>query len=223
MSFTLYYLPLRARAEAIRMILTHGDVSYENVVIPAADWPDFKATREICPFGQLPTIKLPSGEIIAQSGAIIRFVAKMTNLYPADPVEAARADMIFELAQEMNVINPILNFWPMNSELWQKNHDAYFNNLPQYMTSICKFLGNKPFFGGDNLVFSDFSMFAIVDATLTVRPDSLNDFLPILQWYQRMKAVPSVRRYLRERAPDNEVGMCGSFISVACGNIHHHK
>jgi glutathione S-transferase len=221
MTFTLYYLPFRARAEQIRMILSYGNVPYENVVITPSEWTELKASREICPFGQLPTIKLESGEIIAQSGAIVRFAAKLAGLYPADFVEAARADMVFELAQEMNVICPILNFWPMRSELWQKNHDAYYSNLPLFVEAARKILDTKPFFGGQNPCFADFSMFHIIDLTLVVQPSSLNAFPTILQWYTNMRGLPSLAKYLSERPGDSSVGFCGSFIQVASGNIHH--
>ncbi len=221
MSFTLYYLPLRARAEQIRMILSYGNVQYNNVIIPVSEWPQHKASLDICPFGQLPSIQFPSGEIIAQSGAIVRFVAKLAGLYPSDFLLAARADMVFELAQEMNVICPILNFWPMHSELWQKNNDAYFTNLPQYVEAARKLLGGNTFFGGETPVFSDFSMFHIIDSTLTVQPESLNQFPTILKWYGSMRTLPSMIRYLNERPADNAVGFCGSFLQMASGNIHH--
>ncbi len=220
-SLTLYYLPLRARAEQIRMILNHGNIDYENIVISPSDWPQHKASLDICPFGQLPTVKLPSGEVIAQSGAIVRFVAKLAGVYPSDFVEAARADMIFELSQEMNVICPILNFWPMQSELWQKNHDAYFTNLPQYVEAARKLLGSKSFFGGEQPMFADFSMFHTIDATLTVQPDSLNAFPSILKWYGNMRYIPSMIKYLSERADAAHVGFCGSFIQLSAGMGHN--
>lgn len=118
MSLTLYYLPLRARAEVIRLILAYAKIDYVNVDIPFSEWHAHKQSLDICPFGQLPSLKLPSNKVIAQSGAITRYVAKIANIYPVDPEDAAEADMIHELAQEMNAINPILNWFEYNSPQW---------------------------------------------------------------------------------------------------------
>lgn len=57
MSVTVNYLPLRARAEAMRMILDYGNVPYEMNQLTFAEWGAAKEKGEICNFNQLPSIK----------------------------------------------------------------------------------------------------------------------------------------------------------------------
>jgi glutathione S-transferase len=79
MSITLNYLPLRARAEATRMILEHGKVPYDYVELSFGEWGEAKEKGEICNFGQLPSMKTVKGTVISQSGAIVRYCAKLAG------------------------------------------------------------------------------------------------------------------------------------------------
>ena len=221
-AFILYYLPLRARCESIRMILRYGGVNYEDVTIPMTEWPVLKANRCIAPFGQLPSIKLPNGEIIAQSGAIVRLAAKLAKIYPNDPIEASRADMIFEFAQELNMINPLLNFWPTETDTWHENYRTYFENLPRHLETLQTLLADRAFFGGSTPNHGDFAIFHILDACLTMRSECLDGFPSLLGFVQRVSSIPSIQQYLQERPPAKEVGLCGSFIQTKIANIHHH-
>ena len=133
---TLYYIPVRARAEHIRMILAFGNVDYNNTVVSMSDWSACKEEKEICPFGQLPSIRLANGKVIAQSAAIVRYVAKLAGLYPSNPEDCAEADMLLELSQEMNAINPLLNFYPVNSEIFSNKHGSHFRCLLIFVNQI---------------------------------------------------------------------------------------
>ena len=60
------------------------------------------------PYDKVPVIDV-DGRRIPQSGAITRYVAKLAGVYPEDPVECAFSDSIFETAQELCTINPMIN------------------------------------------------------------------------------------------------------------------
>jgi glutathione S-transferase len=221
-AFVLYYLPLRARAEPIRMILHYGGVNYQDVTIPMTEWPSLKERRCIAPFGQLPSIRLPGGEIIAQSGSIARYAAKLANVYPTDPLAAARADMIFEYAQELNMINPLLNFWPMETDTWANNYKVFFDNLPRHLGTLSTMLGQKFFFCGQSPNHGDFAIFHVLDACVTMRPYCINDYPSLLNFMERIRSFPSIRAYLENRPPAQEVGLCGSYIQREIGRVKHH-
>jgi glutathione S-transferase len=222
-ALTLYFLPMRAQAEAVRMILHYGEIEFEDVIVSVIDWETVKTASDIAPFGQLPSLRLPSGEIIAQTGSIIRYVAKLAKIYPEDPVLAARADMIYEFAQDLNSINPIVNFWPVITEDWTNAYKSYFGELARNLQIAQNYLGYEPFFGGNTPHHGDFEMFHIFDLCLLVNPACLDEF-PLLQaFYHRMKDMPVIQHYLTNRSPPQTIGLCGSYVQTHIAkNVGHH-
>lgn len=196
------------------MILHFGNVAFNDIAISFAKWPEHKASLDICPLGQLPTLQLPTGEIIAQSGAIVRLVAKLSGLYPSDPIQAARADMVHEMAQDMNAINAILNFWPRHGDAFEQNRESYFRNFPRYATYAENLLGEQYYFGGSQPHYGDFSLFHIMDASASVDPNCLLKFGKLQRWMAAMQNIPRVREYLQQRQQVGNLGMCGSLIQT---------
>ncbi len=129
----LWYLPFRARAESTKMILAYGGVEYEDITVSFQDWGS-KVKKEglgtIHQFGQLPSMQMANGAIVSQSCAIselavqlsscrslpcaqliaVRYAGHLANVCPSTPEACAEADMIVQLALEMNAINPIVNW-----------------------------------------------------------------------------------------------------------------
>jgi glutathione S-transferase len=214
MSLTSFYLPLRARAEAPRMILSVGKIPYVAKDIPLPEWTGIKKTGKISHFGQLPSLLLPTGRLISQSGSVCRYVAKIAKMYPEDPVAAAEADMVFELAQEMADINPVANYYHRSGAEWKDKHEQYFTRLPRRLEAAQKFLGANDFFGGKLPHYGDFGLFHICDITLLVQPDSLDSYPQLKAWMQRMHAIPGLKQYIASR-PGPETpgwGIPGTFI-----------
>jgi prostaglandin-H2 D-isomerase / glutathione transferase len=93
----LTYFPLKARAESIRLALAISDVPFEDVRVPFSEFPALKPTL---PFKQLPIMEI-DGKVHAQSRALLRYVGKLTNMYPTDPLEALKVDAVIEALADM--------------------------------------------------------------------------------------------------------------------------
>mmetsp|Transcript_6854 Transcript_6854/g.6156 ORF Transcript_6854/g.6156 Transcript_6854/m.6156 type:complete len:217 (-) Transcript_6854:98-748(-) len=213
MTLTFYYLNLRARGEIPRFILKYGKIDYKDVTIPIKNWPQYKYDANICHFGALPSITIGNGKVISQSGAIARYCAKLAGIYPNDPIEAAEADMVFELAQELNDINPILNAVPYESDAYRTKYDNYFKILPGKLDAVSKILGNKKFFGGEGSHHGDFALFHILDNVQTVVPGYLKDYPSLLNWDREIRSLPAIKSYLDSRPPTGPLlGREGSLI-----------
>ena len=212
--YKLSYFPIRARAEAIRLILAYGAIDYEDVVISFNEWDNCKYDRSINHFEQLPSLILPNGNLISQSGSIVRYLAKIVGVYPSDCQLAAEADMVFELSKDMNDINPILNWFEKDSNDFHTKYASYFAAFPGRMQAALDILKDKKFFGGDSPHFGDFGLFHVVDLSITVQPSCLDDFPIIKSWYDRVLKIPRVSKYLQERpkAGTGSVGKAGSLI-----------
>ena len=199
MSLTLYYLPLRSRLEFTRMILEHGNIPYEYVELTFAEWSVAKEKNEICHFNQLPSLKTQKGTIISQSGAIVRYVAKLAGCYPADIDTAAEADMILELTQEMNLINPIQCYYTIGSDAYKENSATFFTAFPKQLAAAQRILRDRKFYGGEEPHYGDFALFHICNSVEFVAPGYLEPYPAIKTWYNTMLEVPSIAAYLAKR------------------------
>jgi glutathione S-transferase len=147
-----------------------------------------------------------------QSGAIIRYVAKLSGVYPEDIEQAAIGDMVVELCLEMNAINPLVNWFDFGSDAYNASYSAYFGILDARLESLQRILGAAHFFGGENVCHGDFVLFHVLDSTLLVKPDSLAAFPQLRVWIDQMNAIPQLTTYLRQRPQPPLVGKEGSFI-----------
>eukprot|EP01123_Difflugia_compressa_P000096 TRINITY_DN1019_c0_g7_i2.p1 TRINITY_DN1019_c0_g7~~TRINITY_DN1019_c0_g7_i2.p1 ORF type:complete len:247 (+),score=53.61 TRINITY_DN1019_c0_g7_i2:111-743(+) len=101
----LHYFDTKGRGEPIRVALFIGGVPFEDVRIQRKDWPAIKPTT---PLGSIPFLEI-DGKPIAQSNAIIRYVGKLTNLYPTDQWAAAKVDEVLDTVEDItNLIVPSL-------------------------------------------------------------------------------------------------------------------
>jgi glutathione S-transferase len=85
------------RGEVARLAMSLGAVPFEDHRIAFADWP---SVRERTPFHAVPTLEV-DGEVLTQSNAINRFVGKLANLYPDDPLQAARCDEVMDAVEDV--------------------------------------------------------------------------------------------------------------------------
>jgi len=94
----IHYFPLSGRGEFVKILFEDAKKPYEFV--PHA----LGAHKTIAglPYGQLPYFVDCNGFELAQTGTIVRYVAKKLNQYPSNPRDAAKAeevaDQVFDIA-----------------------------------------------------------------------------------------------------------------------------
>ena len=87
----LTYFNLYARAEAIRMLLSHSKTDYEDKRISFEEFGPMKASGAL-PNGQVPVFEM-DGQMLNQSVPILRLLGAMKGYYNAsEAMEAYRAD-----------------------------------------------------------------------------------------------------------------------------------
>merc|ERR1711913_186459 len=117
----LTYFDLRARAEPCRLLLAYGGLQYEDERIPppwepASTWGTLKPTT---PFGQLPLLKW-GDEVICQSMACARFIAREVGLAGNTNMESAQVDEIIDVIQDL--INAGVKLFFAKDEAGLKKH-----------------------------------------------------------------------------------------------------
>lgn len=182
-------------AETARMLFACGGVDHDDVVVWGGA---FAMRRPTYPFGKVPCLHVGQTATVAQSGSIARFAAKRAGAYPADPLECARADAVFELAQELCTINPLINCY-VGSE-HERVKRWYLERLPEAVAQLdAQFASDGgPFFFGDAPTHADFN---VLHHLLNVRElvddydfgDALNE------WIDEMERIPRLQKYLADR------------------------
>merc|ERR1719273_1767270 len=198
----------------------YSDISFNDVVFPWNQWPEEKVSDKI-PFGQVPVLKTQDGRYISQSGSVSRYVAKLTGLYPSDPIEAALSDSIFEMAQDLTTqINRIANLY--SDEKFIDERTKYFNpSLTDKLKNITRVLGVKPFFGGNSPLYGDFLMLHVLEMIIFVKRSEKDNFAlqpSLMQWMKRMKELPGICDYLQTR-PKSGSGKIGKVGSLMYGTV----
>jgi glutathione S-transferase len=87
------------RGEPARLALSLGGIAFEDDRVPGPQWPGRKPST---PFGAMPVLEV-DGKTLTQSNAINRYVGKLTDLYPADPWQAALCDEVMDAVEDVNV------------------------------------------------------------------------------------------------------------------------
>ncbi len=75
------------------MLLARLGVRYERRAVRLRMTPEEAAAfrRDVSPLGRVPALELDDGQVLAESNAILWYLAEGTRFIPADPVERARA------------------------------------------------------------------------------------------------------------------------------------
>ncbi|EOD15776.1 hypothetical protein EMIHUDRAFT_370577 [Emiliania huxleyi CCMP1516] len=192
---TMIYFPVRALAEPARMILEFGGVAYEDASPQQAYGVPWKDAKDKTPFGQLPLL-LVDGKELAQAGAIIRYCAALVPaLVPAEPLEAARCDMIFEAARELDAVNPIVNA-------------AFFDSFPAKLARLARQLRESegPFSCGAAPRWCDFMLYHNLDNARLLEPAALDAYPEVRTFMAAVEATPRVAEFLQARPKPVDIG-----------------
>lgn len=196
-SYELLYFPLRGRAEPIRLLFALAKVAYTNTGV--TNWPEFKPKT---PLGQMPVLveRDATGERqIAQSGAIIRHLARVFDLYGADEAHKTQADFIAETASDWRA-----KFAPVQFAAFMKTEqsviDKYWADLPTTLALFDRLLGDNDFYAGKTATYADALVFDTLDGNVGQKADCLNAFPRLAAFAARFRALPGVAEYVANRA-----------------------
>ena len=138
--FELIYFPIHGRAEMLRLTFALGQAEFTDV--PVTDWATLKPQT---PLGQVPVLKETQGEdswLIPQSGAIIRHLGRVLNLYGQTEREHTIADYVLESAMDWRAKFIPVAFAKMFGTA-QDVQDRYWNEqLASHLRTMDKLLAS---------------------------------------------------------------------------------
>ncbi len=192
--FTLFdYLPSR-NAWKVRQIVHHLQRSHRTEIVSIFEGegqrPDFLA---INPTGAVPAIRLDDGRVLAESNAILAFLAEDTPYLPAD--RFARAKVAQWLSFEGNYVEPAigtLRHWIMTGKVARRPSELVESRRAASMKALGildRELATREFVAGDAYTIADISLFAYVSRACEAELP-LEDFARIVAWIARVESQP---------------------------------
>ena len=206
---TLVYAKMQALAEPARMLLRYANVPYEDVYawdFYGKSWRD--GGKQEAPFGQVPVLVVNNNTSIDQSGAIQRYLSRLTETCPADSLMAAQADALCDNAGELFIIsNPVANFF--TGERFESTVKAFkksFEPRLQYFSRSLAAFPNGPFFFGEQPMFCDFTIFHHFQIAQLLVSDIFVSHPEVETFMNAMSSLSGVHDYLASRPQLTGVG-----------------
>lgn len=189
----VHYFAGYGRGEAIRMLLAHQKVEYEDVTYTFETLGEIKASGNL-EFGQLPAVEI-DGKFYAQSVAILRMLGIKYGYYPSDAYAAWKVD------STIDALGDLLNaFYKANFNPDEEAKKALFKTFyevtfPKWLEAIQKRVetnSSPDHIVGDKLTIADFALAALAYATF------LNDSNPMhKEQLEIVEKYPKLLDYFR--------------------------
>ncbi len=191
---TLYdYLPSQ-NAYKVRLLLSHLGRPYRTEIVSIFEGKgQDPGYLRINPTGAVPAIRTEDGKVLAESLAILTFLAEGSRYLPQDPYQRARALqwMSFENDYLQNSIGS-LRFWTLTGKL-ARRPPALVETKRQAALKCLEILeralASQPFLLGEDYTIADMACFAYThlaaDANLP-----LAEYRNVSRWLERVRAQP---------------------------------
>lgn len=189
----LYYFDVPARGEAIRMLLRHAQVPFEDVRVTFADWPKLKNTFE---GKQLPVLEF-EGKRYAQSKAILEFLGAKYGYLPTNHCEIYQNFCIMSTVDDLNekLFNAFAPYSPYDADTKKKlAEDVVKVDFPVFLPFIEKKLAEKAckdFLVGCHYTIADFYFMGMV-AQMSLNPEEK-------KMWEDFPGVPLLKAYVTKK------------------------
>lgn len=193
---TLTYFDGTGRAELTRLIFAYGVVEFHDKRVKE----DFPALKPTLPLGQLPVLQV-DGTTYSQSMAIARYAAKLSGLYPQDPLQALTVDMISETFMDLMVA--VIDYSYMEKDATAKEAKTKkfaCETLPKAFGLLETMIQGK-FFLGDSPAYADLQLFDVVENGLKVMVPDLQymAYPKLTALIENVRTITPIAAYLAKQ------------------------
>jgi len=169
-------------------------------------FPEFGEKRQVAPFHAVPFIEM-NGEMVTQSNAISRYVGRMCDLYPDDPLQALYCDEVLDALEDLNHYI-VQTFGLEGDELKQAREALMEGRLTVYLKGLDGLLarGGGKYFANQRLTIADLKMATMLKTMRSgnldhVPADFADKLTPALAAHQdRVENDPIVQAYNASRS-----------------------
>jgi glutathione S-transferase len=187
------YLPSQ-NAWKVRLLLSHLSRPYRTVPISIFEGEGKTAEfMRVSPTGTVPAIQLEDGRMLAESNAILAYLADGTAYLPADPFDRAKVQQWLHFEQErVESVIGSLRYWTMTGKLPQRSTEMIEGKRAAARRTLDILeheLATRPFLAGDIYTIADMAVFAYAsraeEAGLSLEP-----YPHFRAWVARIEAQP---------------------------------
>lgn len=199
---TLYdYLPSQ-NAYKIRLLLSHLDRPYHTEMISIFEGEgQQKDYLNINPTGAVPALRLEDGRTIAESNAILMYLADNTPYLPNDAYQrAVIGQWLFFEGESVQSTVATLRHWVLTGKDKNRTQDLLNSKRSgsiKTLKILDKELSNNRYLGGPDYTIADISIFAYV-----LKADEAN--LPLHQYQNILRWITDIQgqhRFLEKTYP----------------------
>lgn len=191
---TLFNYPSSRNGWKVRLLLEQLGRPYRTVTVNILENSDQRAQyRNINPTGKVPAIQLEDGRTLAESNAIIFYLAEGSSYLPIDPFDRAKVLqwMSFEQEQIESTIGT-LRYWMHTGELSERAPElveAKRQMARRGIGILDSVFARQPFITGDRYTVADTALFAYATCAETIGVP-LDPFPDFRSWNRRVEAQP---------------------------------
>ena len=187
------YLPSQ-NAWKVRLLLSHLGRPYRTEIVSIFEGAGHRdAYLAINPTGTVPAIRLDDGRTLAESNAILAYLADGTAYLPSEPFERAKVQQWLHFEQErVESVIGSLRFWTMTGKLSRRPPELVEMKRKASLRTLAILeheLSMRAFLANDRYSIADMSVFAYAsraeEAGLSLEP-----YPHFRAWTARVKSQP---------------------------------
>jgi glutathione S-transferase len=187
------YLPSQ-NAWKVRLLLNHLGRPYRTVPVSIFEGEGKAAKfRRINPTGTVPAIQLEDGRVLAESNAILTYLADGTMYLPSDPFGRAKVQQWLHFEQErVESVIGSMRHWTMTGKLARRSAEMIETKRSSAVRSLGMLegeLATRPFIAGDRYSIADMAIFAYASRAGEAGL-SLETCPQLRAWIARVEAQP---------------------------------
>jgi len=194
--YTLYSMQRSGNSYKVRLALSQLNIPYRLVEVDIlrgeSRTPEFLAMN---PNGQVPLLEVAPARYLAESNAILWFLAEGSDQIPTDPIE--RAEALQWTFFEQHSLEPNIGaayFWLClvrgGRELQQHALDDWMEEGYRALSVMDRHLRERPFFVGNRYTIADIALYAYTHLA-HLADFELDGFPSVRQWLERVESHPA--------------------------------
>ncbi len=206
-----HYFHGRGIGEPVRLLLSVGGVEFTDKRYTIEQFSQMDELKARLPFRQIPALEI-DGVLIGQTDSICRLAANLAQLYPSDPKEAARTDMIVVHQAEIQSAIAKMTYdgvpgAPGTKQVPKAERDARIdawldNQLPERLSCLEQLVTDSHMVGG-RLTWADICVFNRLNHLIDIRETLFDQAFPKLKSvHQQVERLPEIQSWMRAHRQD---------------------